>query len=583
LRALKVILLAAWAGLVAGSANALWFLALWLGGTMVFADKHYLWMAPIATMVFFVVLSLPVAVVSAVRRAGVPQRPVTWCFAMMTLATALLPVPFLHPMASLVLASGLALVLSRALLRPRWSGRVIAGGLLLVVLPALVASALVNRPSALRSHARMPAEGAPNVLLLILDTVRADALSIYGSPHATSPRLDSLARTSTFFRWAMAPSSWTLPSHSSFFTGVSPSMLSARWRRRLDDQEPSLAEVLNAAGWRTGGFVGNQVYGSWGGGLTRGFERYQASSLTLRELRLSVTFLQLPLVRKLLAARSIRGVVEAFRTGRLAFPHEPTRDHYPARDLLGEFQQWRREDRSRPFFAFVNLFEAHETDMVPEHWLRRFDGGRTLRDRYDGIVAWEDSVVGALVDTLAVEGILDRTLIIVSSDHGEMFGRHNVSSHGNSLYLGVQRVPLIVRFPDRLALGREINAPVSLQDVPATVEDVLGLPKSFPGRSWRTYLADSTVHPVLGEVEQEPLFSRGTPVFLGPLRSLVDDRWRCILHADGRMEVFAYRSDLEELYDLVPTRAGSEVAQRCRTTLARIPFGYETVSKRPRS
>ena len=306
---------------------------------------------------------------------------------MLALVAALLPVRFLHPIASLVVAAGLAMVLSRALVTPRSSRRVIAGGLLLVVLPALVAAVVINLPSARRSHDRMPAEGAPNVLLLILDTVRADALSIYGSPHPTSPRLDAFARRSTLFRWAMAPSSWSLPSHSSFFTGFRPIELSARWSQRLDGEKPTLAEVLNDAGWRTGGFVGNHLYGSWGSGLTRGFERYRASPVTLRQLRLSVTFAQLPLIRRLWSARSGRQIVNAIRGG-LAFPFEPERDRHQGADIMREFQQWRRADPVRPFFAFVNLFEAHEPAMVPERWIRRFDGGKTPRDRYDGIVAW---------------------------------------------------------------------------------------------------------------------------------------------------------------------------------------------------
>lgn len=578
IRALRVIFFAGWAGLVAGSVNALWILGQWLEGAAVFADRHYLWMAPVATMFLFAGLSFPVAVVAAIRRAGIKEGLWTWIVATGACAAGLLPMRFLHPMAALVLAAGLGALVVRVMAREHGTRRIMVGGLLLFALPALIAALVVNLPSAHRSRDRMPAEGRPNVLLLILDTVRADALSIFGSANPTSPRMDSLAREGVLFQWAMAPSSWSLPSHSSFFTGARPGELSARWTRRLDGEKPTLAEVLHNAGWRTGGFVGNYLYGSWGSGIARGFETYRASPITLRQLRLSLTFAQLPLVRRLWAARSGRQVVGALRAG-MGFPFEPVRDRYHGADIIRAFQEWRREDLSRPYFAFLNLFEAHESDMVPERWTRRFRGGKTPRDRYDGIVAWEDSVVGALLDTLAVEGGLDRTLIIVSSDHGEMFGSHGVVSHGSSLYLGVQRVPLIVRFPAGAAGGTTVSAPVTLQDVPSTVVDVLGLPASFPGRSWRMLLADSTTAmPVLGEVEHGPQLSRGTPANLGPLRSLTDERWRCILHSDGRLEVYDYRNDLEELHDLAATPSGREIAENCRAAFARSPTGYRVIT-----
>ena len=577
--ALSVILFAGLSGLVAGSANVLWPLVQWLLGAVVFVDRPQFWMAPLATMAVFVGLSLPVAAVALVMRGGVPQRLVTWSFAMLALASAFLPIRFLHPVATLVLAAGVATIVSRAMTSPVWNRRVVAGALLLVVAPAMIAAAVLNVPRRTSADRRAPA-GAPNVLLLILDTVRADALSVYGAPYETTPHLDSLARASTLFRWAMAASSWTLPSHSSFFTGYNPSELSGRWSRRLDDAKPTLAEVLGEAGWRTAGFAGNQAYAAWGSGLTRGFDRYWTSPVTKSQLKNSVTLVQLPLIRRLWALVSRRNVGQTGKGLGLTLPFTPQRDLAGAADVMQQFSEWRAADRTKPFFAYLNLIEAHEEGMVPEEWTRRFNGGKTSRDRYNGKVAWQDSVVGALLDTLSAEGILDSTLIIVSSDHGEMFN-HNLVSHGNSMYLGVLRVPLIVRFPGAHHVTRTIDTPVSLQDLPATVLDVTGLPASMPGRSWRTRFTDSTGAVVNGEVEHAPPPVE-SPALHGPLRSLVDDQWHCILNADGRMEVYAYRDDLDEENDLAATDAGKAAAERCRATFQRIPFGYQVIAKQLR-
>jgi arylsulfatase A-like enzyme len=534
-------------------------------------------MSPVATMFVFLLLSLPLSAAALVRRGGLPERLITWGLGMLALTSVLLPVRLLHPVAALLLASGLAAVGSRILVSPVAYRRVLTAGLLLVVAPAMITAAVLKVPSR-SAKDRTPPADAPNVLVLILDTVRADALSVYGAPYETTPRLDSLARTATLFRWAMAPSPWTLPSHSSFFTGYRPSELSARWSRRLDSAKPTLAEVMSDAGWRTGGFAGNQAYAAWGSGLSRGFDRYWSTPISLSQLKNSVTLVQVPLVRRLWAVVTGRATGGTGRGLGLELPFVPKRDLADAKDILREFKEWRAEDGARPFFAFVNLIEAHQEGMVPEHWTRRFNNGKTSRDRYNGKVAWEDSVVGALLDTLQAEGTLDRTLVIVSSDHGEMFN-HNLNSHGNSVYLGVLHVPLIVRFPGTKNVTRSIDAPVSLQDLPATVLDVVGLPGTMPGRSWRKWFSDSAESIVVGAVEHAPPPVE-SPALHGPLRFIIDHRWHCILNADGRMQVYAYRDDPDEENDLASTDIGRKASERCREMFRKIPFGYQMVTNR---
>ncbi len=368
-------------------------------------------------------------------------------------------------------------------------------------------------------------EAPPNLLLVSLDSTRADHVSAYGhrAPHApdatSTPALDRLASEGVLFEHALATTSWTLPSHAALFSGA-PDLVHAV---ELDEQAlpaglPTLAERLARAGYRTAG-LHSGPYLDRRYGFARGFERYLACYGD-------------ELTRAAAAARAARErVVELERSGA---PYEAL---VPAYQLAGEAQRAlevasqrdvsspnvlaaaraelaRMADDERPFFLFVHLFDPHYDYVPPPPFDRRFDpsydgaidgrdffrnplvstfetgaGGapgdrrRVVSDRdlehlralYTGDLAASDAAIGVLLDDLDALGVADETLVVAVADHGDEFFEHGGIGHRRTLYEEVLRVPLILRLPGRLPAGARSATPVSVADVAPTALALLGL------------------------------------------------------------------------------------------------------------
>jgi len=329
------------------------------------------------------------------------------------------------------------------------------------------------------------ARPGPNVLLLILDTVRGLDLSLYGFRMTTSPALDRLARDGVTFDRAVAPTSWSLPSHASLMTGLPAYRLTADWDVPLDRRTRTLARVFGEAGYATGGFVGNLPYTQRKTGLDAGFARYTDGAVSVRALVLSSPLLALLAglnpVRLLMGSRQIAPRVEAA-------------------DVRSAFRAWLEETpRDRPFFAFVNFFGAHDPYLSPDSQRARFgaparDGalglswshGRLslatmwadstrLRALYDASIAAQDAEVAGVLEDLGRRGVLDSTIVIVTSDHGEEFDEHGFPGHSMSLYWTAIQVPLVIVAPGRVPAGRRIVASADLANVASTILDLAGL------------------------------------------------------------------------------------------------------------
>jgi arylsulfatase A-like enzyme len=377
------------------------------------------------------------------------------------------------------------------------------------------------------------AEVRPNVLLISLDTVRRDFLSCYGhrparaAELATTPHLDRLASEGSRFARAYATSSWTLPSHVALMTGL-PDLVHAIEidSLRLAEEHRTLAEDLAEAGYRTAGFFSGP-YLDPRFGFDRGFARYEArygADLTAAASR----------ERRLLDA--VRGAREAGGPAAIA---EATRRH---RAALDDLERASHEDRSaaevteavldeiaaaradgRPWFVFAHYFDPHHDWTPPAPWDRRFDPDyagpitgtsplldpaisveaptdrdpnarrRTASDRdlehllalYEGEIAWTDSQIGRILGSLAAEGDLDRTVIVVTADHGEEFFEHGRLGHRQTLFEESLRVPLIVRYPRGVRAGDVPGEVVSLADVRGLILDLVGLPAPAPAAAGR--------------------------------------------------------------------------------------------------
>lgn len=479
-------------------------------------DMHILWMAVLANLV----LVIPIAALLWVVNRIWPNRRTEGVAAMVlfTLAAyALLAyLPRSKGWGILILAVGIGVQATRFAMRHRQTFHLAARRLALV-LPFIVliyaGIAFAWKPLKERwQHRGLAAAtvGAPNVLLLVLDTVRAMRLSLYGYDRATTPALERWARSGTVFDQAIATASWTLPSHAGMFTGRYPHELNAGFRTALDSRWPTLAEVLAQRGYRTAGFSANRKYASYESGLARGFARYEDFRVSPGQVMVSAAMgrqlVWQPWFEKLIGYYDLYGRKNAAA-------------------VTDEFLTWAGQgNRGRPFFAFLNYYDAHDPYLAPSPFNRRFTTDTTpFRSTtragltpeqlarqvaaHDGAIAYMDHEIDRLLRTLQSRGMLENTLIILTGDHGEQFGEHGLMDHGNSLYRPLLDVPLVLWLPGRVPSGLRIRAPVTLRDLPATVLDLTGAAKDtvFPGSSWSSrWRADR------GGVPQSPLLSELT-------------------------------------------------------------------------
>lgn len=583
LNARSTLLMAAWIGLVGGYADLLlMFLRRKALGIYYLQGREFPWTVPLAGLALVMAPALLTVLANRIRPGLVTRHAAAWLFTTVALWGALLRLP-LYASASLLLAAGVGRWASRTAVATA-GRRPIAARLSLVGLFAAVAATAVATTGRhawadYRAGAGLPQPpvGAPNVLLIVMDTVRAESLSLYGHGRKTSPNLDRWARKGVRFDWAIAPASWSFPSHASFFTGQWPYKLGAHEHTTLDAPHPTLAEVLTSRGYLTAGFVANTTYCSHETRMDRGFSHYEDYVTSPRSLIASSSPGQW-IARTFLDPRDAYG---------LKWARFQSRD---AKGVNSAFLDWlaRKQGVGRPFFAFLNYFDAHEPFVLPaddrgprfglspqpprdttflaDYWqldktaLPERDV-TLVRDAYDDCIARLDRDLGGLLDELDRRGTLKNTLVIITSDHGEEFGERGLFDHGTSLYLREVRVPLLVLGP-KVPAGLAVSEPASLRDLPATVVDQLGLStrSPFPGRSlaehWSppagTTLADAS--PALSEgsfpMELDPRRGPGPATQRGYTLSLVARGRHYVRDGGGNEELYELADDSAESNNL---------------------------------
>ncbi len=347
---------------------------------------------------------------------------------------------------------------------------------------------------------------------------RASNLSVQGYERPTTPNLKSLAESGVRFDRAFSTSAWTLPSHASLFTGRWPHELGVDWKSPLRDDVPTLAGYLGAHGYDTAGFVANLDYCARETGLGRGMMHYEDFPIDVYD-----AFGRYVALGHRLEISTWAFIFDGFLEksfGRWFNLVPRSREHVKrGSDVSRGFLDWLggRQDRRRPFFAFLNYNDAHSPYEVPDPTVPGFGlrpvtsldrqtlvlwntldkarlsyhDVRLAADVYDDCIAYLDRQLGMLMAELGRRGVLDETLVIVTSDHGEHLGDHLLFFHGCSLYRQLVQVPLVIVDRKAAPTGRVVAEPVSLCDVPATVVDLLGIGRDapFPGRSlsrfWR--------------------------------------------------------------------------------------------------
>ncbi|MBK8250079.1 MAG: sulfatase-like hydrolase/transferase [Gemmatimonadetes bacterium] len=545
-------------------------------GRFTWFSREFPWMAPVAYTVVFLVGAIPLLLAAVVRPALATPQVVAWWFGAAMTFGLLLPWSQLGRLASLVLAAGVATQLARSAGRraatwDRGLRRTATAGIGVVAAIGLlqpVARSWRERRD-IAALGAAPEGGAPNVLLIILDTVRAASLSLYGFPWPTTPTLERLAESGTTFDWAIAPAPWTLPTHASIFSGVYPGELTADWTVPMDKHTPVLAEAFRERGYHTAAVVANLDYTAWDSGLQRGFAHFVDYPVAWRQLLFSSSYAQTATGRRLLGARSMADVRLALSDLDLSIDPKHVGAPRRADAVTHEFLDWQAEHRDRPFFAFLNYFDAHQGYFAPESFPEVGDPSRKAI-RYTTAINWIDQNLDTLFTELQSRGALDNTIVIVTSDHGELFDEHGLRGHANSLYRNLLRVPLLVRYPAAVPAARRITRQVSLRDLAATIVDLGALPAgTFPGRSLRAAWqpAGDSLSDVVAELRQAPNVSETQPNAKGGLAAWFDDSTHYIRHLPNRREeAFDYRRDTTESRDLAgdltrlgPVRAALDV------------------------
>ncbi len=525
---------------------------------------HMWWMTPLGDALIVFPLALILIVLgSRFRWARSPFVQTAILIFPLVLTGLFLAATRLHLVTRLVLAAGIAVrAASWSVARLDMNKLVNRGNRALVAATVAIAFPVAMWPvlrEARDLRVRTPAAaGSPNVLVLIWDTVRASSLDLYGYDLPTAPNLTALARHGMVFDRAFGTASYTLPSHSSLFTGRWAHELSSSWRVPLDKEPTTLAEVFASAGYRTGAFSANRLYVTKGFGLARGFDHFEEHRLGFQQLLRSST-----LLRAIVTSGPARDV--------LGFNDDLARVH--ASDNHRALVEWLNRDPRRPYFAFVNFMEAHNPYLPAPRFATQFgwyerDAPDSVRHRieksaryepamlphsaalhgkraYEASIAELDAAVADMLGDLRSRGLLENTMVVIAADHGEEFSEHEFFGHGNSLYLPSLHVPLIMVFPDRIPVGR-VKKSVSIRDVAATILDFSGLGHRLPGTSLRSYWESPgsvPAAPVLSELRYDPRLPSISRASHGHVESAVDDSMQVIRNGDGTFEVFDLASD----------------------------------------
>ncbi len=377
----------------------------------------------------------------------------------------------------------------------------------------------------------MKKQQQPDILLIVLDTLRADRLSCYSYPREVSPNLDAFAEDAVLFERAISPAQWTIPAHASLFTGNFPSthMTNQIYDKHTQEQ-PTLAELLRDAGYTTLGFCNNPLLGVVDNGLDRGFEEFynysgffperpdiadtraRPSGRLMQRLGRLLNRINAPVQDALTKSDLILKIALHPRIIPLWQRHLNFRGNtkLSLRDMTGYLNTRRKRGRERPLFAFLNLMETHLPFGPPPRFIHRFAPyyrtnreardfmreynqshyrwmipltepltelqDRILNDMYAAEIAYEDHALRQLYAYLNDPRVRDNTVVFIVSDHGEGMNHHNFVGHSLVAYDDLLHVPLLVRYPPHYGGGQRIPQTISTRRIFHTALKMAGVP-----------------------------------------------------------------------------------------------------------
>ena len=463
-------------------------------------------------------------------------------------------VPRIYSYAKLILALGIATSFMRTMLPKQLSSRRFLGRSTFVLLLAAVIIAFSGQwwryHSEQKELANLPnaKSDAPNILLITLDTVRAESLSLYGHSRPTSDYLVELGQNSIVFENAIATAPWTLPTHGSLFTGKLPHEIGAGYVTPMSPEHLTLAEILQGNGYATAGFAANVSYCGKRTGIDQGFAHYQAKSVW-------PTYFDERTIFGRILAREI--VKRTFNVNQCSHTGFKLRD---AAQLSDDAVKWikrlKQNENDRPYFCFINYFDAHAPYLPKSYFANKF-GELEIDDieleQHEACVAYVDTQLRQLFAKLDKIKVLENTIVVITSDHGEQFGEHDLRLHGNSVYTQLVRVPLLIHYPRKLAeSSSRVKTTVTLQDVPKTILDLADLDSSeVGGNSLKAvWEGTPTETPIISELHLA-FRQTGIPNSKAPITSIVSENFHLIrFEEDQRVELYDIEADPREASNL---------------------------------
>ena len=420
--------------------------------------------------------------------------------------------------------------------------------------------------------------GAPNVLIILVDTLRADHLSSYGYGRST-PNLDRLASQGVLFENAISACSWTLPSHASLITGRYPADHGMQgvqpapwmgWGNHALHRYPTIGEALQRRGYRTAAFSGNQTYFTSNVGLGRGFIHFEDYFQSPADMFLRTQFGREfhrfylhdddSVLAHWLRSLGLNNLLD---------------DRKRADEVNREALAWIARDQ-RPFFAFLNYIDVHDATYL--QWFHALPpwGMANRVDQYDSAVSYVDGQVGQLMQELKRRGLGSNTLVIFTSDHGEALGDHSMQYHGIALYRDQIHVPLFISYPGHVASGVRIARPVSNASIAATIMATLGeTGKVFPGDGlnhfWEGKSSESSAwdpvsqlagNSIFVDPEDKPANQIEPTAIDGSMQSILTSQWHLVVHETRGSQIFDWVHDPGELRDLSQSAQGRKASEQ---------------------
>lgn len=434
----------------------------------------------------------------------------------------------------------------------------------------------------------------PNIILIVLDSVRQDHLSSYGYSRNTTPNIDSLAAEGTLFENAYSTSCWTIPSHASLFTGLYPSKHGVNLEHNLlPPEHETMAGYLKALGYHTACISCNSFVAGGGTDLNRGFDLTidvdgyrEGESIVDRGIRFLQKRWRKSIHRDRGAARAARIAGEYMDA-----QHGP---FFLFMNFMDCHLPYRLQKRQR--YQFIPPMERKRVDRIPLDPFAVMAGELELSPReiagiralYDGSLYYLDQQVGRLVSQLKERGIFEQTIVLITSDHGESFGEHGLFDHQYGLYEHLLRVPLVAHFPNGSLSGERIKHMIQLVDLFPILKRLVGGPNCglepedyvFLRKPIRALALSEYLVPNLKAIHRR-FPNADVSRFDKPLRAMINKEYKLILRRDGTCELYNLINDPGETVDLSATKRekAAELEARLAALLGPWPGSGQAASQ----